>query len=165
MMYSNYQLENNPSFKMTGKEFNTLVNSLTKEPTENSKPVRVGLTIRTATSNLVAKHEDGILLPIELDPNLGEGYFNVLTNIQKMLIDTFGIINMGVISKTVLMPVGAFEDQEEMIIYCVLILQDEHLDTFSTNASINFLPIEENSLNNLDNKSIMVLPTLTIVRK
>ena len=165
MMYSNYQLENNPSFKMTGKEFNTLVNSLTKEPTENSKPVMVGLTIRTATSNLVAKHGDEILLPIELDPNLGEGYFNVLTNIQKMLIDTFGIINMGVISKTVLMPVGAFEDQEEMIIYCVLILQDEHLDTFSTNASINFLPIEENSLNNLDNKSIMVLPTLTIVRK
>ena len=165
MMYSNYQLENNPSFKMTGKEFNTLVNSLTKEPTENSKPVMVGLTIRTATSNLVAKHEDEILLPIELDPNLGEGYFNVLSNIQKMLIDTFGIINMGVISKTVLMPVGAFEDQEEMIIYCVLILQDEHFDTFSTNASINFLPIQENSLNNLDNKSIMVLPTLTIVRK
>ena len=57
MMYSNYQLENNPSFKMTGKEFNTLVNSLTKEPTENSKPVMVGLTIRTATSNLVAKHD------------------------------------------------------------------------------------------------------------
>ena len=165
MMYSNYQLENNPSFKMTGKEFNTLLNSLVKEPTENSKPVKVGLTIRTATSNLVAKHEDKILLPVDLDPNLGEGYFNVLTNIQKMLIDTFGIINMNVISKTVLMPVGAFEDQGEIIIYCVLILQDEHLDTFSTNASINFLPIEENSLNNLDNKSIMVLPTLTIVRK
>ena len=165
MMYSNYQLENNPSFKMTGKEFNTLVNSLTKEPTENSKPVMVGLTIRTATSNLVAKHEDEILLPIELDPNLGEGYFNVLTNIQKMLIDTFGIINMDVISKTVLMPVGAFEDQGHMVIYCVLIIQDEHWEIFNTNTSINFLPIEENSLNNLDNKSIMVLPTLTIVRK
>lgn len=165
MMYSNYQLENNPSFKMTGKDFNILVNSLTKEPEENSKPVMVGLTIRTATSNLVAKQEDEILLPIELDPNLGEGYFNVLTNIQKMLIDTFGNINIDVISKTVLMPVGAFEDQGYMIIYCVLIIQDEHLDQFSTNASINFLPIEENSLNNLDNKSIMVLPTLTIVRK
>ena len=165
MMYSNYQLENNPSFKMTGKDFNILVNSLTKEPEENSKPVKVGLTIRTATNNLVAKQEDEILLPIELDPNLGEGYFNVLTNIQKMLIDTFGNINIDVISKTVLMPVGAFEDQGYMIIYCVLIIQDEHLDQFSTNASINFLPIEENSLNNLDNKSIMVLPTLTIVRK
>lgn len=165
MMYSNYQLENNPSFKMTGKEFNTLVNSLTKEPTENSKPVMVGLTIRTATSNLVAKHEDEILLPIELDPNLGEGYFNVLTNIQKMLIDTFGNINIDVISKTVLMPVGAFEDQGHMVIYCVLIIQDEHWEVFNTNTSINFLPIEENSLNNLDSKSIMVLPTLTIVRK
>ena len=165
MMYSSYQLENNPSFKMTGKDFNILVNSLTKEPEENSKPVMVGLTIRTATSNLVAKQEDEILLPIDLDPNLGEGYFNVLTNIQKMLIDTFGNIDFNVISKTVLMPVGAFEDQGYMIIYCVLIIQDEHLDQFSTNASINFLPIEENSLNNLDNKSIMVLPTLTIVRK
>ena len=165
MMYSNYQLENNPSFKMTGKEFNTLVNSLVKEPEENSKPVKVGLTIRTATSNLVAKHEDKILLPVDLDPNLGEGYFNVLSNIQKMLIDTFGNIDFNVISKTVLMPVGAFEDQEEIIIYCVLILQDEHLEIFNTNTSINFLPIEENSLNNLDSKSIMVLPTLTIVRK
>lgn len=165
MMYSNYQLENNPSFKMTGKEFNTLVNSLVKEPEENSKPVKVGLTIRTATSNLVAKHEDEILLPIELDPNLGEGYFNVLTNIQKMLIDTFGNINIDVISKTVLMPVGAFEDQGNMVIYCVLIIQDEHWEVFNTNTSINFLPIEENSLNNLDSKSIMVLPTLTIVRK
>ena len=28
MMYSNYQLENNPSFKMTGKEFNTLVKDI-----------------------------------------------------------------------------------------------------------------------------------------
>lgn len=165
MMYSSYQLENNPSFKMTGKDFNILVNSLVKEPEENSKPVKVGLTIRTATSNLVAKQDDEILLPIELDPNLGDGYFNVLTNIQKMLIDTFGNIDFNVISKTVLMPVGAFEDQGYMIIYCVLIIQDEHLDQFSTNASINFLPIEENSLNNLDNKSIMVLPTLTIVRK
>lgn len=165
MMYSNYQLENNPSFKMTGTEFNALVNSLTKEPTENSKPVMVGLTIRTATSNLVAKHDDEILLPIELDPNLGEGYFNVLTNIQKMLIDTFGNINIDVISKTVLMPVGAFEDQGCIVVYCVLIIQDEHWEIFNTNTSINFLPIEENSLNNLDNKSIMVLPTLTIVRK
>ena len=165
MMYSNYQLENNPSFKMTGKEFNTLVNSLTKEPTENSKPVMVGLTIRTTTSNLVAKHGDEILLPIELDPNLGEGYFNVLSNIQKMLIDTFGEIDFNTISKTVLMPIGAFEDQGDIVIYLNLIIQDEHLDTFNTNASINFLPIEENSLNNLDNKSIMVLPTLTIVRK
>ena len=164
-MYSSYQLENNPSFKMTGKDFNILVNSLTKEPEENSKPVMVGLTIRTATSYLVAKQEDKIVFPIDLDPNLGEGYFNVLTNIQKMLIDTFGNIDFNVISKTVLMPVGAFEDQGYMIIYCVLIIQDEHLDQFSTTASINFLPIEENSLNNLDNKSIMVLPTLTIVRK
>ena len=110
MMYSNYQLENNPSFKMTRKEFNTLVNSLTKEPTENSKPVRVGLTIRTATSNLVAKHYDEIVLPIELDPNLGEGYFNVLTNIQKMLIDTFGIINMDV-SRSV------------VILWCLIIIE------------------------------------------
>lgn len=165
MMYSNYQLEDNPSFKMTGKEFNTLVNSLTKGPTENSKPVKVGLTIRTATSNLVAKREDEILLPIELEPHLGEGYFNIITNIQKMLIDTFGNIDIDVISKTVLMPVGAFEDQECLIIYCVLIIQDEHLEVFNTNTSINFLHIEENSLNNLDNKSIMVLPTLTIVRK
>ncbi len=164
-MYSNYKLENNPSFKMTRHDFNALVNSITEEPTEDSKPIKVGLTIRTATSNLVAKQEDKIVFPIELQPNLHEGYFNVLTNIQKMLIDTFGTIAFNLISKTVLMPVGAFEDQGEIIIYCVLILQDEHLDPFSTNASIKFLPIEKNSLNNLDNKSIMVLPTLTIVSK
>lgn len=165
MMYSSYQLENNPSFKMTGKDFNILVNSLNNEEESNAKPVKVGLVIRTTTSNLVAKKEDSLLLLTDLSPELGQGYFNVLTNIQKMLIDTFGNIDFDTISKTVLMPIGAFEDQGEIVIYLNLIIEDEHLDTFSTNASINFLPIQENSLNNLDNRSIMILPTLTIVNE
>lgn len=162
-MYTKYKLETNPHFKMTGTEFNMLVNSLVKTPTPDTKPVKVGLTIRTATSNLVAKEGDRIVHMKDLEPELGEGYFNVITNIQKMLVNTYGEIDFDVIKNTVLMPVGAFEDQGEIVIYCVLIIQDEHLETFSTNELINFLPIEENSLNNLDNKSIMILPTLTIV--
>lgn len=165
MMYSNYHLANNPSFKMEGKEFNTLTNSLITEPTENSKPVNIGLTIRTTNSNLVAKQEDKILFTSELSSELGEGYFNVLSNIQTMLIDMFGNIDFNVISKTVLMPVGAFEDQEEIFIYCMLIIQDDQVEAFNTNGSINFLPIEENTLNNLDNKSIIVLQTITVTKQ
>lgn len=165
MMYSNYHLANNPSFKMEGKEFNTLTNSLITEPTENSKPVNIGLTIRTTNSNLVAKQEDKILFTSELSSELGEGYFNVLSNIQTMLIDMFGDIDFNVISKTVLMPVGAFEDQGEIFIYCMLIIQDDQVEAFNTNGSINFLPIEENTLNNLDNKSIIVLQTITVTKQ
>lgn len=165
MMYSNYHLANNPSFKMEGKEFNTLTNSLITEPTENSKPVNIGLTIRTTNSNLVAKQEDKILFTSELSSELGEGYFNVLSNIQTMLIDMFGNIDFNVISKTVLMPVGAFEDQGEIFIYCMLIIQDDQVEAFNTNGSINFLPIEENTLNNLDNKSIIVLQTITVTKQ
>lgn len=165
MMYSNYHLANNPSFKMEGKEFNTLTNSLITEPTENSKPVNIGLTIRTTNSNLVAKQEDKILFTSKLSSELGEGYFNVLSNIQTMLIDMFGNIDFNVISKTVLMPVGAFEDQGEIFIYCMLIIQDDQVEAFNTNGSINFLPIEENTLNNLDNKSIIVLQTITVTKQ
>lgn len=165
MMYSNYHLANNPSFKMKGKEFNILTNSLITEPTENSKPVNIGLTIRTTNSNLIAKQENKILFTSELSSELGEGYFNVLSNIQTMLIDMFGNIDFNVISKTVLMPVGAFEDQGEIFIYCMLIIQDDQVEAFNTNGSINFLPIEENTLNNLDNKSIIVLQTITVTKQ
>lgn len=165
MMYSNYHLANNPSFKMEGKEFNILTNSLITEPTENSKPVNIGLTIRTTNSNLIAKQENKILFTSELSSELGEGYFNVLSNIQTMLIDMFGNIDFNVISKTVLMPVGAFEDQGEIFIYCMLIIQDDQVEAFNTNGSINFLPIEENTLNNLDNKSIIVLQTITVTKQ
>lgn len=165
MMYSNYHLATNPSFKMEGKEFNILTNSLITEPTENSKPIKIGLTIRTTNSNLVAKQEDKILFTSELSPELGEGYFNVLSNIQTMLIDMFGNIDFNVISKTVLMPVGAFEDQGEIFIYCMLVIQDDQVEAFNTNGLINFLPIEENTLNNLDNKSIIVLQTITVTKQ
>ena len=162
-MYTNHKLPNNPSFRMTGVEFNTLINSITREPHGEAKPVQVGLAIRTKTSNLIAKQEDTVLFCKDLSSELGEGYFNIISNIQKMLIDTFGDIDFNVIKETVLMPVGAFEDQGNIIIYCNLIIEDHQVEVFSTNPSIVFLPIEEISLKNLDNRSIMILPTLTIV--
>lgn len=164
-MYTNYKLKENPSFKMTGLEFNTLVNSITREPHEEVKPVQFGLAIRTKTSNVIAKQGDTVLFCKDLSSELGEGYFNIISNIQKMLIDTFGDIDFNVIKETVLMPVGAFEYQGNIIIYFNLIIEDHQVEVFSTNPSINFLPIEGISLNNLDNRSIMILPTLTIVSK
>lgn len=164
-MYTNHKLPNNPSFRMTGVEFNTLVNSLTKEPHGEANPVQVGLAIRTKTSNLIAKQEDTVLFCKDLSSELGEGYFNIISNIQKMLIETFGDINFNVIKETVLMPIGAFEDQGNIIIYCNLIIEDHQVEVFSTNPSIKFFPIEENSLNNLNNRSIIILPTLTVVNK
>lgn len=167
-MYSNYVLSKNPSFKMTKEDFNQLVNSLTETPEEGSRPVKVGLTIRTATNNLVATKtlkEHEVVFIHDLDPTLGKGYFNIINNLQKFLTETFGELTLDIIKKTVLMPVGAFEDEGDLIIYCVLVIQDEQLETFSTNDSIKFIPIEENSLKNLDNRSIIILPTLTVVKK
>ena len=84
-MYTSYKLENNPSFKMLGKDFNTLVNSITSEQTGDSKPVRLGLTIRTATSNEVAMKDNQIIHTFDIDPELGAGYFNLLNNIKILL--------------------------------------------------------------------------------
>ena len=163
-MYTSYKLENNPSFKMLGKDFNTLVNSITSEQTGDSKPVRLGLTIRTATSNEVAMKDNQVIHTFDIDPELGTGYFNLLNNIKIFLTDTFGDLPFNLVQQTVLMPIGAFENEGIIYIYFVLVIQDSHVKTFSTNDQIRFVPIEGNALNNLDKKSIIVLPTLTVVK-
>lgn len=163
-MYTSYKLENNPSFKMLGKDFNTLVNSITSEQTGDSKPVRLGLTIRTATSNEVAMKDNQIIHTFDIDPELGAGYFNLLNNIKILLTDTFGDLPFSLMQQTVLMPVGAFENEGIIYIYFVLVIQDSHVETFSTNDQIRFVHIEGNALNNLDKKSIIILPTLTVVK-
>lgn len=164
-MYSNYKLKTSPSFKMQGTEFNTLVNSMTKDKiTHNHKPVKLGVTIRTKTTNLVAKQDNSILLECETESRFGEGFFNIISNAQRLIINTFGEIDFGVISNTVFLPIGAFENEEEITVYCHLIIDDEHVEVFSIKDSINFVPIGDNSLNNLNNKSIIVLQTLSIVK-
>ena len=65
-MYSNYKLENNPSFKMTKDTFNSLVNSLMTEREDESLPVKVGVTIRTTHTNLVACKEESVVFLNEI---------------------------------------------------------------------------------------------------
>lgn len=164
-MYTNYKLQENPSFRMIGAEFNKLLNTMTPDKGKDTdKPVKLGITIRTKTTNLVAKKDTSLLLETETLPKFGGGFFNIVSTAQNLLINTFGNIDFDVISKTVFLPVGAFEHEGNIFVYCHLIVEDEHTEAFSTNDSINFLPIEENTLNNLDNKSIMVISTLSIVR-
>lgn len=164
-MYSNYKLKTNPDFHMERGEFNTLVNSLcTDKITDDHMPVKVGLVIRTKTSNLVASKEDGTKLFVsDVTKDSGEGYFSLLTTIQSMLIKTFENLDFNIIKNTILLPYGAFEDQGDKIIYFNLIIEDNLVEAFNTNPSITFVPIEESSLNMPDKRTIIILPTLTIV--
>lgn len=162
-MYSNYKLENNPSFKMTKDTFNSLINSLTTEQEADSLPVKVGVTIRTTHTNLVACREESVVFLNEIRPE-HKGYFSVLSSVVDMLNHTFKNLPPTTMAETVLMPVGAFIDNQELVIYLHLIIKDEHLEVFNSNASVTFLSIGENDLNNLKTQSIMVLPTLSIVK-
>lgn len=158
-MYTNYKLKENPSFRMTKEEFNTLVNSLKEE---GETKVKVGLVVRTTYSNEVAIEGNDFMFIEDIHNGHG-GYFNVVGACQKILVEKFHVADLDTIKNTVLMPVGAFEHEGEIVIYLNLVIKDGFEQRFKTNESINFLPIQEISLNNLDNKSIMVLPTLTIV--
>ena len=165
-MYTNFKLEQNPDFQMRQGQFNALMNSLEVDQiTSEHIPVKVGLVVRTKTSNLVATTEEGTKLLVS-DVKIkkqGEGYFSLITNIQVLLLETFGELNFEVIKNTVLIPYGAFEDQGEMIVYFNLIIEDNLVEEFSNNPSIKFVPIEEDSLNLPDKRTIIILPTLTIV--
>lgn len=165
-MYTNFKLEQNPDFQMRKGQFNALMNSLCIDKhSEDHIPVKVGLVVRTKTTNLVATTEEGnkLLISDILVKKLGEGYFSLISNVQILLLQTFGQLNFETIKNTILVPYGAFEDQGEMIIYFNLVIDDNLVEEFSHNPSIKFLPIQEDSLNIPDNRTIIILPTLTIV--
>lgn len=157
MLYTTYDLKENPSFKMDKKEFNTLVHSLVEE----SKGVEtfIGLTIRTISSNRVCKMDDSVVLPIESNTHDTKGYFSLLKSIQIYLVDTIGDKFISSISKTVLMPVGAFKHEGKLCIYFTLCI-DDSLEEYYTTSNLQFTDIE--SLSDLNSISKVVVPTLAV---
>ena len=158
MLYTTFEIKTNPSFRMDKTEFNTLVNSLTEEP--KGIETFIGLTIRTITSNKICKMGDSIVLPIALEKHDTEGYFSLLKSIQTHLVDTIGVKFVASISKTVLMPVGAFMEDNKLCIYFTLCIEDD-LEADYTTSKLQFTDI--NSLDNLNSISKVVVQTLTIV--
>lgn len=158
-MFTKTNLTKNPSFKMTKEDFNSLVNSISPEEQDGSKPVKVAVSVRTMASNKVFKKDNSVLLEGETKPHNTKGYFSLIISIQKLIMDEFNIQDFNVIKNTILMPVGAFENEQgELVVYFHLILQETVEDVFH-----NLVPISNETLNNLDFGSTMVLQTLSIV--
>lgn len=157
MMYTEYKLPHT-SFKMVREKYNELVNSINENPTEESVPVRVGLTIRTMKTNRIAYVGESVLFDIEINPHNNKGYFSVIHSIRHFLLDTYGEKILPLIPKTVLMPVGAFMYNNEMILYFNLILEDEVENEFITD---NIKMQNLSNLGYLDEKSKIIKPTLT----
>ena len=159
MMYTEYKLPHT-SFKMRKEKYNELVNSIQENPTDESVPVRVGLTIRTTRTNRIAHVGESVIFDIEIKPHTNTGYFSVIHSIRHFLLETYGEEVLPLIPKTVLMPVGAFMFNNEMILYFNLILEDEIENDFITDT------IKTRSLSNLgylDEKSKVIIPTLTFI--
>lgn len=159
MMYTNKTLSTNPHFKMKGTEFNEIVNSLKATKEDADKPVKIALTIRTATTNLVAENLSSIVMTIDPKPLDVNNYFSMLASIKDELSETFGSFDLDLIKQTVLMPIGVFEYKGQVYIYFNLIIQDNLIEKFN---GVEFLKIEK--LEVLDSLSKMVLPSLIVTK-
>lgn len=166
-MYSSYQLKQNPSFKMTGAEFNEIINTVKdNEQTGWCKPIKLSLSIRTTQTNLVAKSNNSIVITSDLVT--GEeinGYFRLTYTVKKVLKHFFPSVVFEDIKNTVLLPIGVYEQNGEMFVYMHLILQDDQIEQF-TNPYIEYTHIKDLYFDfKLDSASLMVLQTLNIVNE
>ena len=162
-MYTNFKLSSNPSFKMLSGEFNELCNSIKAKPDKRTKQeVRIAYTIRTVSGNLV-ETSPKYYKEFILDPSKGEGMFCILSCLQLELLNRFPNLCSDDIAHTVLLPIGAFEENNILYIYFNVILDDKGVENFKTKGSLVLEPIEP-ILNNSDLKDIIVLPTLTLTK-
>lgn len=166
-MKSDYTLEVSPYFQMKGSDFNKLLNSVKRE-LEEGVDVKVALTVRTSQSNLVLTRETSILtkensvvfkMPV-LPYKETEGAFSVLLSLQALVDQQLHLTGNDIVNNTVLIPIGAYEENNCIIIYYHLIIKDELIDSLSSNDSFNFQNIKEVKLNNTNPESIIVLSTL-----
>lgn len=166
-MYSSYQLKQNPSFKMTGEEFNTIINTVRdKEELGWDKPIKLALSIRTTNTNLVAKSNKSVVVTSDLVT--GEhfkGYFRLTFTVKEVLNYLFPNVAFEDIKNTVLLPLGVYEQNGELFIYMHLILQDDQIEQF-TNPEIEYTHIKDLYFDfKLDSASLIVLPTLNLVNE
>ena len=158
MMYTNKHIDS-PQFGIRMEDYNSLVNSI---DIEGDYVARIGLAIRTTNTNKIIKNGDSVLFDIEINPFQNKGYFSLIHSIRHFLMTTFGEDEIpSLIPQTVLMPVGAFMYNNEMIFYFNLIVEDEIEENFVVEGLKSTSLLE---LGNLDDKSKVVLSTLPITK-
>ena len=163
-MYSTIRLTKNPNFKMTGEEFNVIVNTMKEECVEGARPIKLALAIRTTHTNLVALSNKSIVCTSPIFSEGTMGYFNVTTTVKRVVEHLFPHITFEDIKNTVLLPIGVYEQNGQLFVYMNLIIQDDQVNTFSGD-DFKYVPIQDLHSNfDLDINSLMVLPTLNLVK-
>lgn len=163
LMKSNYVLENKTNFRMKGSDFNTLLNSIKIEG--EGENVSVALTVRTPESNLVLTKNGSLLFKTPVMPyKETEGAFSVLLSLQALIDMQLNLSGNDVVNHTVLLPIGAYKTDRGITLYYHLIIKDELIEKLNSKDSMKFENIEELELQDENLESIMVVPTLTVVK-
>ena len=162
-MFAIDTLKENPSFRMTGEEFNKFMNSLTEEKVDDSqKEVKLALVIRTANSNLVAYSNNSVVCTSPVDSHNLQGYFSVTATVRDVIEKLFPNVTFEDIKSTVLMPMGIYKQHGKLYVYMNLIIQDNQVEKF-TSQDMTYRSISDlGSDFDLDSASQMVLSTLVI---
>lgn len=152
-------------FRLDGGKYNTLVNAITHDKTnEDDYEINIAMVIRTDNTNeiLINKNGSSIVFTNKVGFNDMIGYFSLATSCQELLLREIAPKfrdNIEDIKKTVLMPVGVFLHDNKVYFYFNLIIKPEIKDHFN----YDFINIDMDALNCLDEKTIIVLPTISIV--
>lgn len=157
------------NFRMEKGEFNSLINNLTTtKQNEDDMKVNIGVVVRTAKTNeiLINKEKQVILVSPIITSN-HVGYFALIETVKDTLSNTFEDfknITMDKLKLTVLMPIGTYVKEGELVVYFNLIIDDEVKSVFvNNNYSYNFEKMDETLLSSLKGCDIIVKDTLKIV--
>lgn len=157
------------NFKMIKGEFNSLINSITTtKQNEDDMKVNVGVVVRTANTNeiLINKEKQVVFVsPILMETHVG--YFALIETIKILLsekFEGFKNITMEQLKKTMLLPIGTYLKDGEVVVYFNLIIDDGVKSVFANNDySYNFEKLDDNLLSNLNGCDIIIKDTLTII--
>lgn len=157
------------NFRMAKEEFNSLINNFTTtKQNDDDMKVNIGVIVRTANTNeiLVNKEKQVVLVsPIIMETHVG--YFALIETVKNVLsekFEDFKNITLDQLKKTVLMPVGTYIKDGELVVYFNLIIDDVVKSLFANNNySYNFEKLDETLLSNLNGCDIIIKDTLTII--
>ena len=153
-------LKSSPMFKMEGHEYSRFLERL-KDEKEHEEDITavVSLVVRTDRTNEVLINQQSLLFTNEIYGKAkptNDVYMNLLQTCKVILDDISTGFTSDTIRNTVVMPVGVFLDDNKMHFYFNLIIKEELKDLFY----YEFINIEDLALNDINDKSIIVLPTL-----
>lgn len=153
-------LKSSPMFRLKGDDYHAILDKL-KDEKEHEEDVEavVSLIVRTDRTNEVLIDKESLLFVNEIYGKAEKttNYMNLLQTCKVILDDIVTKdFKMEHIRNTVVMPVGVFLEDNKMHFYFNLIIKEELKDLFK----YQFVNLEDLSLNDIDDKSIIVLPTL-----